>query len=145
MYYFAYGSNMNIEHMRRLCGWHCRMLCRSKLVGYEIGLDMRGYTNIRPKQGDTVWGVMYEIDQDGIDMLDKFEGAPDVYNRKEVVCLDDNNVEYRCQVYIEAENEFGGTKAREEFFRRVVGAAYENHLPETWIEKLESFLELTKK
>ena len=78
-------------------------------------------------------------------MLDKFEGYPDVYNRQEVVSLDDNDVEDKCQVYIEARSEFGGTKAREEFFRRVVGAAYENHLPEAWIKKLEGFLELAKK
>lgn len=145
MYYFAYGSNMNIEHMRRLCGWHSRMLCRAKLPDFEIGLDTRGYANIRSKQGDDVWGVLYEIDQDGLNMLDRFEGYPYVFGRQEVVSFDDNSVEYKCHIYIEPEQEFGGKEAREEYFRRVIAASYENHLPEEWIKKLEGFLKLAKK
>lgn len=145
MYYFAYGSNMNLDHMRRLCGWHARLLGSARLPDFEIGLDTRGYANIRPKTGEQVWGVLFEIDQDGLTMLDKFEGYPEVFNRQEVVVLDENNIEYKCQVYIESETEFGGTEAREEYFRRVVSAAYENRLPERWIQKLEQFLNLSKK
>ncbi len=144
MYYFAYGSNMNLEHMRRLCGWHSRMLCRAKLPDFEIGLDSRGYANIRPKAGAEVWGVLFEIDEAGLAVLDRFEGYPEVFGRQEVVVLDESNMEYHSQVYIEAPEEFNGKTARGEYFRRVIGAAYENRLPKEWIKKLEAFLEFEK-
>lgn len=130
--------------MRRLCGWHCKLLCRAKLPDFEIGLDTRGYANIRHNLKHEVWGVLYEIDEDGISMLDKFEGYPAVFGREEITVLDENKVKYKAQVYIEPSHEFGGKEAREEYFRRVIGGAYENHLPEEWIEKLEGFLSLGK-
>lgn len=141
MYYFAYGSNLNLEHMRRICGWHCSLLCRTSLPDYEIGLDSRGYANIRPKKGETIYGLLYEIDEDGIHMLDKFEGYPKVFDRQEVMVFDENNVKYKAQVYIEPPGEFGGTEAKAEYFRRVVAAAYEHKLPQEWIRKLEGFIE----
>lgn len=145
MYYFAYGSNMNFEQMRRLCGWHCHLLCRAKLPNFEIGVDTRGYANIRPQKDAHVWGVLFEIDEDGIAMLDQFEGYPEVFGRQEICVVDDNSVKYKCQVYIEPSHEFGGKEAKEDHFRRVIGAAYENKLPQEWIKKLEGFLRLAKK
>ena len=139
MYYFAYGSNLNLDHMRRICGWHCRLLCRAKLPDFEFGLDSRGFANIRPKKGEVVHGMLYEVDEDGFSMLDEFEGYPKVYGRQEVVVLDENNVKYKTQVYIEPPHEFGGTEPKEEFLMRVIASAYENKLPEEWIKKLEKF------
>lgn len=138
MYYFAYGSNLSLDHMRRICGWHCQLLCRAKLPNYEIGLDSRGYANIRPKQGETVRGILYEIDEDGILMMDVFEGYPDIFNRQEVTVLDENNIKYKAMIYIEPPHEFGGNVAKMEYFRRVIAAAYENKLPKEWIKKLEN-------
>lgn len=126
--------------MRRVCGWHCQLLCRTSLPDFEIGLDLRGYANIRPKKGETVYGVLYEIDEDGIAMLDVFEGYPDVFGRQEVTVLDENKVKYKAMVYIEPPHEFGGTEAKAEYFKRVIPAAYENKLPKDWIRKLEKFL-----
>lgn len=144
MYYFAYGSNMNLEHMRRLCGWHCQLLCRASLPDFEIGLDTRGYANIRKQANNTVWGVLYEINTDGLNILDKFEGYPTVFGREEVMVFDENQVMYKAQVYIEPATEFGGKKAREEYFKRVISAAWESKLPEAWIKKLEELLAVNK-
>lgn len=142
MYYFAYGSNMSLEHMRRLCGWHCRLLGRALLDGYEIGVDAKGYANIRAKSGDFVNGVMYEIDREGLDLLDEFEGYPDTFGRQEVVVKDEFGVEYKAQVYAKNSEDFGGQQIKGEYWRRVVKAAAENRLPEEWVKKLESFLSL---
>src|SRR5258708_4069015 len=101
MYYFAYGSNMNIDHMRRMCGWHCHLINRAKLPNYEIGSDLRGYANIRPNVGEVVHGVLYDMDQQGLDALDVFEGYPKVFGREEVVVLDDAEKKYKAWEYIE--------------------------------------------
>ena len=140
MYYFAYGSNMSLDHMRRLCGWHCQLLGRAILPGFEIGLDKRGYANIKANSKQQVEGVLYEIDEEGIKLLDEFEGYPDIFAREEVQVSDGNQVKYKAQVYLEPNQELGGTEPKEEYFRRVIAAAYANKLPEAWIKKLEQFV-----
>lgn len=130
--------------MRRICGWHCRFLGRAKLVDYEAGLGKRGYLNIRPQKGQEVFGVLYEIDEDGISMLDQFEDYPHVFERKELFVFDDHKIKYKAHVYFEPIEQFGGLVPKEVFFRRVIAAAREVHLPEEWIKKIELIAKISK-
>lgn len=123
--------------MRRICGWHCRFLGRAKLPDYEAGLGKRGYLNIRPKKGEEVLGVLYEIDEDGISMLDQFEDYPNVFKRQELFVYDEHNIKYKAHVYFEPEEQFGGSLPKQEFFRRIISAARETRQPEEWIKKIE--------
>jgi gamma-glutamylcyclotransferase (GGCT)/AIG2-like uncharacterized protein YtfP len=141
MYYFAYGSNMSLEHMRRICGWHCQFLGRARLSGYGNCLDKRGFLNIDPQENAEIFGILYSVDEDGLGMLDDFEGYPTVFDRKEVTVFDDHNIKYKAQVYIEPVGNCGGMQYRQEYFRRVIAAAYENRLPEEYIKKIESLIE----
>jgi len=133
---------MVLEHMRRLCGWHCHVLGRAELPGYEIGLDFRGYANIRVKATETVQGVLFEVDQEAIKALDAFEGYPAVFDRIEVLVKDDEGREMKAWVYIESADQFGGTNPRMEYFNRVIAGAKENRLPEEWVKKLNSMIGL---
>lgn len=139
MYYFAYGSNMNLDHMRRMCGWHFHVLGVGMLMDYEFGPDKRGYSNIRPKQGSKVFGVLYDLEQKGLDALDEFEGYPQVFNRIEVTIEDISKAQYKAWVYVENEDQFGGSEIKQEYLKRVLAGAQENRLPETWIKFLSSF------
>ncbi len=136
MHYFAYGSNMELGHMRRLCGWHCHLLGRARLMGFEIGIDKRGYGNIRPKQGSKVLGVLYDIDQEGMNILDEFEGYPSVFDRKEVSVEDDDLKIFKAWVYFEPKEQFGGINANQHYWQRVVMAAEEHKLMPEWVAKL---------
>ena len=142
MYYFAYGSNMNLEQMRRLCGWHFKVLGAVELPNYEFGPDSRGYANIREKQNSKIFGVLYELDQHALDILDEFEGFPQVFNRVEVEVADivDGEV-FTASVYIENPKNFGSGEIKEDYLKRLIAGARENRLPETWIEFLESFMQ----
>lgn len=139
MYYFAYGSNMSLEHMRRLCGWHFSVLGQAVLENYQFGPDTRGYANIRPQSGEKVYGVVYEVDQYCVDALDEFEGYPQVFGREEVVVKDPEGDEYKAWVYLEAPEYFGVDEIKEEYLKRVIAGARENHLPDGWIKFLSSF------
>jgi gamma-glutamylcyclotransferase (GGCT)/AIG2-like uncharacterized protein YtfP len=140
MYYFAYGSNMNLEHMRRLCGWHVKVLGVATMADYELGPDTRGFANVRPCAGKKVYGVLFEVDQHCVDILDDFEGYPEVFGRPELTVTDSNNKAYKAWVYVEKPNEFGGTYIKADYMRRVLAGAQENRLPEEWIEFLMSFV-----
>ncbi|HVY67608.1 MAG TPA: gamma-glutamylcyclotransferase family protein [Patescibacteria group bacterium] len=142
MHYFAYGSNMNLEHMRRLCGWHFQVVGAAELKHYEFGVDLRGYFNIRPKDESSVWGVLFEIDDKALAALDEWEGYPEVFGRGEVSISGPAQKEYRSWVYVEAADQFGGDKINQDYYRRVTAGARENYLPPEWLKMLENLNKL---
>ena len=139
MYYFAYGSSMNFHHMRRMCGWHFTMLGMATLPDFEFGLDTRGYVAVRPKVGSKVFGVLYKIDQYCLGAMDEYEGYPNVFNRAELLVKDKENNGFQAWVYLEKPEEFGGTAIKRDHLSMVVAGAMSSHLPQKWIDFLESF------
>ncbi len=139
MDYFAYGSNMNYEHMRRVCGRHFTVLGLAKLSDFEFGVDNRGYVNIRPKTGAEVIGVLYDLDQEALDSLDEFEGYPEVFGRSQVDVTDKNGEYHKAWVYVEKPEAFGGWHIKPEHLKMILAGAMENHLPEEWIKLLISY------
>ena len=84
-YYFAYGSNLNIEQMLARCpgaevvGW-------AKLKGHELlfkGSRTRSYLTVEPGEG-SVWIGAWSISAENEDALDKYEGAPKFYEKREI-------------------------------------------------------------
>lgn len=140
MHYFAYGSNLDLSHMRRLCGWHCHVLSRGTLENYELGLDHRGYGNICQKQGEKVLGIIYEIDTHCIEALDEFEGSPKVFARQEVGVIDEQGNPLKAWVYIEAVEKQEKQQPNTSYWQRVVMGAKEQNLPKQWVKKLEEYL-----
>ncbi len=139
MLYFAYGSNMNIAHMRRMCGWNCRPLGAALLRGFEFGFDLRGYNNVRPNNSEQTWGVLFEINEAALATMDQFEGYPNVFNRQEVEVTDNSGKSMTAWMYFQPEDQFGGKHAKPEHLKGILIGARENGLPEEWIGKLETF------
>lgn len=137
-YYFAYGSNMNTAQMKERCGVGFKGVGSAQLNNYEFGFDKRGYANIRPKQGESVWGFVWEIDAACIDILDGYEGYPNVYNRKNIL-VRIKGQDTNAFAYIEPEGEFGGTPQSDYLNSRIIPGAKENELPQEWITKLEQY------
>lgn len=132
---------MQFELMRRLCGWNFSVIDQAALPGYELGPDGRGYFNIRKKNGVKSFGVLYSIEESCLSTLDEFEGNPGVFNRIEIEVWS-GGVAYKAWVYLEASEYFAGTFMNEDYLRRVIAGAVENHLPEEWTEFLKSFWSL---
>jgi gamma-glutamylcyclotransferase (GGCT)/AIG2-like uncharacterized protein YtfP len=90
MHYFAYGSNMSHKQMAERCvsGRH-RFVGLASLVGFTFVFD--GYSinrkgpvaNIVGGNGK-VWGGVFEIDLACRNDLDKAEGYPNTYDRREM-------------------------------------------------------------
>ena len=78
MKYFAYGSNLNHEHML----WRCKdatCLGKHTLQGYQ--LVFRFYADIIPSQDNTVIGGLWEISENDEAALDRYEGYPNLYEK----------------------------------------------------------------
>jgi len=87
MYYFAYGSNMNIEQMSYRCP-------DAVPIGSAVLMDYivveRQYADIERKPGALVNGLLWEISDKSLRALDRYEGYPKFYIRYNVdVMLND--------------------------------------------------------
>lgn len=106
MKYFAYGSNMNPNRMReRNVSFSSRT--HAILEGWELTFNKEssrnskeGYANITRKEGKIVEGVLYEISEPDLKILDNFEGCPDHYERKIVKVKLDNGELVEAYTYI---------------------------------------------
>lgn len=139
--YFAYGSNMNTAQMQERCKTGFKIVGPARLENYEFGFDSSGYANVIPKQGKFVWGLVWKINTACVDILDEYEGYPDVYGRKEVP-VEYNGNRVKALVYIESEEEFNGVPNKDYLNNKIIIGAKENGIPKEWIDNLESFRQL---
>ena len=79
MLYFAYGSNMNWDQMRDRCP-STRFDSIARAEGYRLAFTrfskkrQCGVADIVASAGSDVWGVVFEISDDEVNVLDKSEG-----------------------------------------------------------------------
>jgi gamma-glutamylcyclotransferase len=96
MKYFAYGSAMDSERVRKR-GIRFSQRRHATLKGYRLEFNKvasrdprEGYANIVQYENGIVEGVLYDIEDSDLSRLDRHEGYPDHYKRVEVrVQLDD--------------------------------------------------------
>ncbi|MBS8269800.1 gamma-glutamylcyclotransferase [Halomonas litopenaei] len=86
-WYFAYGSNMNIERVAARIGETRRVLAGS-LEGYALRFNKASrvpgiaHANVVPAPGDRVEGALFELlEPEQIRQMDPFEGYPHEYDR----------------------------------------------------------------
>ena len=80
--YFAYGSNLNPEQIRRRIP-EARAVGRATLRGWR--LVERLYADIERSRGSRVEGVLYLVTKTELHRLDLYEGYPNVYNCFKVI------------------------------------------------------------
>ena len=80
--YFAYGSNMNPEQIRRRIP-EARAVGRATLRGWK--LVERLYADIEKSRGSRVEGVLYLVTKTELHRLDLHEGYPNIYNCVKVI------------------------------------------------------------
>lgn len=135
--YFAYGSNMSTERVRsriasaRPIG---RTYLRDKKVLFnKCSKDGSGKANLIDSPGDVAWGVLYEIDAQDLDRLDRIEGG---YHRVQVqVCRPDGWV-VDAVTYLST-NLTNDPVAYDCYKRLVLSGAREHNLPQDYIAYLE--------
>ena len=88
-YYIAYGSNLNIRQMRMRCPG-ARLIGTSALEGYRLlfrGSRTGSYLTIEPQEGASVPVAAWAVTDEDEAALDRYEGFPDFYYKKEMVLL----------------------------------------------------------
>lgn len=85
-YYIAYGSNLNIPQMRIRCPG-ARIIGTSVIDDYQLlfkGSKTGSYLTIEPKAGAEVPVVVWEVTEPDEKALDRYEGYPNFYYKKEM-------------------------------------------------------------
>ena len=85
-YYIAYGSNLNIPQMRMRCPG-ARIIGTSVIEDYQLlfkGSKTGSYLIIEPMEGAEVPVVIWEVTETDEKALDRYEGYPNFYYKKEM-------------------------------------------------------------
>ncbi len=140
MYYFAYGSNMDWAQMQHRCP-SAGFICVARLADYRflIGRHSRlrdcGTATVVPENGSEVWGVVYEVSDEDLLVLDGFE---DGYRRENifVTALRDGDHPLEALVYI-AGREDGVPLPNPRYKHHILDGARHWNLPPSYCALLE--------
>jgi len=90
-YYIAYGSNLHVPQMRMRCP-SARVVGTAELHGWRLlfkGSKTGSYLTIEEYDGGTVPVAVWEVTEDAEVALDRYEGFPSFYYKRDL------RVEYR--------------------------------------------------
>ncbi len=97
--YFAYGSNLNQKDFNEGCRRKkidhglLRFHSRANLPDFDLGFSYNsttrkgGVLDLKPRIGQLVPGVLFEVDSKGWEALDLKEGSPNIYEKMDVQVL----------------------------------------------------------
>jgi len=137
MLYFAYGSNMARGAMPE-----ARLMGPARIHGYRLALTRRsirwqaGVLDIVAAPGESLWGALFELDDDDLARLDAKEGAGFAYRRIEVD-LEDGR---RAIAYEVIDKEPVEVPPAPEYSALVLAGARECGLLDDWVSELERWL-----
>lgn len=80
-YYFAYGSNLNLEQMKTRCK-NAIKVGKGILPDYE--LEFRVYLTFSKCIGKTIPVGIYQVDESDEKRLDRYKGYPALYRKENV-------------------------------------------------------------
>jgi gamma-glutamylcyclotransferase len=107
LYYFAYGSNLSKEQMRERCP-QARPVSAVTLHHYRLvfgGWSRKlrgGVATIQPFRGEKVAGAIYELSEEDMKRLDRYEDCPATYNRIKIGVNNDFGELIEAVTYIRA-------------------------------------------
>ena len=139
--YFAYASNMASETMTRLCPGH-GFVGAAELLDHRLAFTRRsirtgtGVADIVRADGHSVWGVLYELDDVMLAVLDEKEGNGWAY-RRDLVSVRVAAAERRLALaYSVIDRERDEVRPSPQYLQSVLDAARERALPDAYVSAL---------
>ena len=120
--YFAYGANLNLKHMKKMCPT-MQKVQSYMLDGWELSFNK--YADIRPNDGLGVYGALYYISDNDIKVLDKYEEG---YKKVNFTATLKSGKEEKCMVYM-MEERTKTAKPDEQYFQTIVQGYADWNLP----------------
>ncbi|MBI5711454.1 MAG: gamma-glutamylcyclotransferase [Candidatus Eisenbacteria bacterium] len=151
MLYFAYGSNLDPEQMRERCPRH-RVVGLAALHDHRLVFPLfsnrwgGGVASVQPAHIATVWGMLFELDDDDLRALDGYEGfraegdPHNIYDRVQVtvelVRPDDGSVPRRIRVATYLAHPANPQPPSRRYLDAILRGARHHRLPEEYLAAL---------
>lgn len=132
MLYFAYGSNLWRQQMTSRCPEHSE-IGAGCLKGWRWIITTRGYASIVESESDFVLGTVYELSEDDMLNLDRFEGVARGNYHKEMIAVEVDGRELSCLLYIDPVVEEG--KPKEEYIARINNGIQDAGFPDEYVTR----------
>ncbi|MDW8062817.1 MAG: gamma-glutamylcyclotransferase family protein [Candidatus Caldarchaeum sp.] len=104
VWYFAYGSNLDQEGMKKRVGsW--REIRPAVLKGYRLVFNVYssswrgGVANVVEDPDSSVYGAVYLLEESQLEKLDRYEGVPHLYHRRKVL-VDVGGSQVEAYIYV---------------------------------------------
>lgn len=107
----------------------------------QVNQDRTGVADVIPARNETVWGALYEIEDDEFTAIDRKEGCGWVYTR--VICpvlLETSGQSQVAVVYTVRVKEPAEVTPSRQYLDRLIAAAHERRLPKAYVEKSEAMI-----
>jgi gamma-glutamylcyclotransferase (GGCT)/AIG2-like uncharacterized protein YtfP len=133
-HYFAYGSNMNRAHMKKLCP-QAEALGPARIDHYKFFVAAGGYGSIAARRGASVHGVLWRISARDRVALDAYEAVGDGLYQPATLPVHHGGKLLRALVYV-ANNGRPG-RPSDDYREQVLAAARDWNLPGEYVRGLE--------
>lgn len=130
--YFAYGSNLCVQQMAARCP-DAREPRRAVLCDHDWLINERGVATVEPFTGSEVHGVLWDVSERDLTVLDSAEGVPVRYRRDRLTVHTDSGAA-PAWVYIDPRVTLG--PPRDGYLTRIIDGAVHHGLPQRWIDFL---------
>ena len=138
MYYFAYGSNMAARIMKQWCSRFV-VLGPARLDDYRLAFTRPsqrwggGAADVLPARGDSVWGVLYEIDTAVQIVLDEKEGLGIAYQHLDCIAWWEGEHQYPALTYTVIDKADPELHPSPAYKQTLLEGALENGLPADYL------------
>ena len=136
-YYFAYGSNMDMEQMAARCPG-AEPIAEASLPGWKFRIYQRGYATITPQIGSTVWGGVWRVSEKHLSDLDRYEGVHRQMYQRKLVVVDRKGETLQAVTYVDR---FEGSGIATPAYAETIRAGARGFtLPSRYLEEIEGEL-----
>ncbi len=151
LFYFAYGSNLDPVQMGSRCPEH-RVVGMAALHDHRLAFPRftesweGGTASVVPGHGATVWGVLFDLDEGCLAVLDRHEhflgaGDPDNHYDREHVTVeitrpDDGSIPRRVRAWTYFARAANPTPPSRRYLDTILRGAHHHRLPEEYVAAL---------
>ncbi|MGQ0810984.1 MAG: gamma-glutamylcyclotransferase family protein [Nitrospiraceae bacterium] len=144
MKFFVYADNLNLTQLKRRAPEH-QFVCKASLADHTIQFcrwssQWRcGLASIIPSAGEKVWGIVLDITDEDLKLLDEFEEEvpPGAFRHLTVTVVTEEGE--KMLVTTHAATPIGKFKPKEHYLEWVMKGVKQWKLPEECVEQWQSY------